>query len=166
MREEPVPCFMSLRDLQSAAIVTYDQPPTWSRIRQGPQVPPPPDSDAAASMQSAIPVRYQVPVTRYDLPGCQYPLREPRPDLLTLESLYDRMETGFEDLHGYVDEQFVGVRQVMEESRLAHEQGMRRIEDGMRFIMEGLRLGVPSSFQPQPQAGPNGMEGVQPYHVQ
>ncbi|KAJ0552947.1 hypothetical protein HanRHA438_Chr08g0342621 [Helianthus annuus] len=36
MREGPVPCLMSLKDLQSAGIITYDQPPTWSEMRQGP----------------------------------------------------------------------------------------------------------------------------------
>ncbi|MFS8034336.1 hypothetical protein Hanom_Chr17g01579981 [Helianthus anomalus] len=54
----------------------------------------------------------------------------------------------------------------MEDGRLSHEEVMRCIEDGMRVIMEHLRLGVPSSRQPQQQAAPNAMEGVQKYREQ
>ncbi|KAI3776250.1 hypothetical protein L1987_46023 [Smallanthus sonchifolius] len=164
MREGPQPCFMSVQDLQSAGILTYTTPVAWPDIRSGPQVQPPPGSDAAASMQSCIPTRYQRQTTRKEMPARQYPLRQPCPDPLTLDSLYDSMQTGFGDLRGYVDEQFDGVRQVMEESRQVHEQGQHRLEDSMRYMMEGLRLGVPHYLR-QPQPGPSSMQGVEPYRI-
>ncbi|KAI3742498.1 hypothetical protein L1987_60182 [Smallanthus sonchifolius] len=37
MREGPQPCFMNVRDLQSAGILTYTDPVAWADIRPGPQ---------------------------------------------------------------------------------------------------------------------------------
>ncbi|KAF5785549.1 hypothetical protein HanXRQr2_Chr10g0429931 [Helianthus annuus] len=54
MKEGPDPCFMSVRDLQSAGILAYTDPISWEPIREGPQVQPPPGSGAAEAMQGAI----------------------------------------------------------------------------------------------------------------
>ncbi|KAI3824209.1 hypothetical protein L1987_05659 [Smallanthus sonchifolius] len=85
-------------------------------------------------MQSGIPTRYQRQTTRQEMPARQYPLRQPRPDPLTLDSLYDSMQTGFGDLRDYVDEQFGGPQpgpsnmQGVEPYRI-YEQGSEESDD-------------------------------------
>ncbi|KAJ0547721.1 hypothetical protein HanIR_Chr08g0375371 [Helianthus annuus] len=73
------------------------------------------------------------------------------------------MEAGFGQLHGYMEEQYRSVRQLMDESRRSHEAGQRRLEDKMRYMMENLNMGVPSYFQQSAQLGPSGMKDVQQY---
>ncbi|KAF5796137.1 hypothetical protein HanRHA438_Chr08g0360171 [Helianthus annuus] len=145
MREGPVPC------LKASSILTLIEPNGWEPVRLGPQVEPPLGTNAATAMQAGIPTRYQRPMTRAELPGRQYPLAQPRPDPFTLDSLYDRMEAGFGQLHGYMEEQYKMVRQLMDESRRSHEADQRRLEDGMRYMMENMNMGVPSYFQQSAQ---------------
>ncbi|KAJ0431186.1 hypothetical protein HanIR_Chr17g0845661 [Helianthus annuus] len=126
-------------ELQLARIVTWDVPPAWEAVIEGQQVPPPPDSAAVEAMQAAIPQRYHVPLQRHQLPAREYPIRQPRPDPVTLEGLYDR-----------VDRLFEFVEQVRQESR-----------DGMRVIMDRLEVQLPPSWQPPQQEDPVGGKGGQ-----
>ncbi|KAM0056368.1 hypothetical protein Hdeb2414_s0006g00217491 [Helianthus debilis subsp. tardiflorus] len=155
MKKGPDPCLMSVRDLQSAAIIARTDPITWEPIREGPQVQPPPGSGAAEAMQGAVPTRCQrpyVPRIRQDILARQYPLAQPRPDPLTLDSLYDSMQAGFDELRMFVDDQISRLRQEVLAEIVA---GQRRLEDGMRAIMQGIRVQPPPSWQPS-EAGPSG----------
>ncbi|XP_035833072.1 uncharacterized protein LOC118481864 [Helianthus annuus] len=157
MKKGPDPCFMSVRDLQSAAIIARTDPITWEPIREGPQVQPPPDSGAAEAMQGAVPTRCQrprIPRIRQNILARQYPLAQPRPDPLTLDSLYDSMQAIFGDLRMFVDDQISGLRQEVLAEVVA---GQRRLEDGMRVIMQSLNAQPPSSWQ-QSEAGPSGTQ--------
>ncbi|KAJ0876178.1 hypothetical protein HanPSC8_Chr11g0485431 [Helianthus annuus] len=145
MRKGPASSWIGLKELQGSGIVTLTEPFAWEPIKQGPQVQPPPDTEAASALQAGVPTRYQRPPQRAELPGRQYPLAQPRPVPLALDSLYDIMEMGFVQLHGYIG----SVRQLMDESRRSHEAGQRRLEDGMWVIMESLHLQPPISWQPQ-----------------
>ncbi|KAJ0726574.1 hypothetical protein HanPI659440_Chr12g0471851 [Helianthus annuus] len=117
MRKGPTLSWIGLKELQGSCIVTLTEPFALEPIKQGPQVQPPPDTEAATALQAGVPTRYQRPPQRAELPGRQYPLAQPRPVPLTLNSLYDSMETGFVQLHGYTG----NVRQLMEEDRRSHE---------------------------------------------
>ncbi|KAK1421797.1 hypothetical protein QVD17_24429 [Tagetes erecta] len=116
----------------------YD-PVQWAYTRGGPQEQPPPDPDAARSMQSAIPSRYQRPLHRSERVAPVHPLREPRPEVLTLDSLYNRMDTGFNFLQGYVSEQIGEVRQTMRES-------FARQNQGLTYMMEQTNIRVPEYY--------------------
>ncbi|KAM0070532.1 hypothetical protein Hdeb2414_s0001g00014221 [Helianthus debilis subsp. tardiflorus] len=64
-------------------------------------------------MQGAVPTRCQrpyVPHIRQDILARQYPLAQRRPDPLTLDSLYDSMQAGFDELRMFVDDQISGLR--------------------------------------------------------
>ncbi|KAI3816629.1 hypothetical protein L1987_16332 [Smallanthus sonchifolius] len=102
LKDGPFTVMMGVRELQFAGILSMHEPPSWEPIRAGPQGQPPAGSEAAAAMQSGIPARYQRPLHRSERPAPQYPLQQPRPDPLTLDSMYDRMEHGFRELHGLV----------------------------------------------------------------
>ncbi|KAF5760123.1 hypothetical protein HanXRQr2_Chr16g0749591 [Helianthus annuus] len=136
MHTGPAPTLMELKSFQSAGIVTYDEPPAWAAIVKGPQVQPPPSTVAAEAMQATIPPRYQVPLVRCELPARQYPIREPRPDPLTLKAVYDRVK----GLYDYVDDQFGQMRHQMETCQ-------RRLEDGMRVLMDHFQLQPPPSWE-------------------
>jgi len=87
---------MGIQELRMAGIIKLHDPPTWEDARAGPQVQPPEDSEVAAAMRAGSHPRYQRPLHRQERPAMQYPVRDPRPEPLTLDSLYDRMETGFD----------------------------------------------------------------------
>ncbi|KAM0067138.1 hypothetical protein Hdeb2414_s0002g00057371 [Helianthus debilis subsp. tardiflorus] len=142
MQTGAAPSLMELNSFQQAGIITYDDPPAWSEVLQGQQVPPPPDSELDTVMQAAIPPCYQLPRQRHELPACEYPIRAPRLDPLTWEAVYDR-----------VDNLFKFVEQVRQENAA----GQRQIRDGVRVIMDCLHVQPPSSWQPQ-QEGPADME--------
>ncbi|KAJ0757570.1 hypothetical protein HanOQP8_Chr04g0147661 [Helianthus annuus] len=106
------PSLMELNSFQQARIITYDDPPVWSEVLLA---PPSPDSAAAEAMQATIPLRYQVPLQRHQLPAREYPIRQPRPEPVTLEDRVDRL--------------YDFVQQVRQEMR-----------DGMRVIMDHLQV--------------------------
>ncbi|KAJ0716622.1 hypothetical protein HanPI659440_Chr13g0514751 [Helianthus annuus] len=92
------------------------------------------------------------PCLMSDILARRYPLAQPRPDPLTLDSLYDSMQAGFDELRMFVDDQISGFRQEVLAEIVA---GQRRLEDGMRAIMQGIRVQPPPSWQPS-EAGPSG----------
>ncbi|KAJ0462832.1 hypothetical protein HanHA300_Chr14g0508451 [Helianthus annuus] len=126
----PAPSLMELNRFQQARIITYDDPSVWLEVLPE---PPLPDSAAADAMQTIIPLRYQVPLQRHQLSAREYPIRPPRPEPLTLEGVYDR-----------VDSLFAFVEDVRQEN-VAGRQEMR---DGMRVIMDRLQVQPPPSWQP------------------
>ncbi|KAF5757326.1 hypothetical protein HanXRQr2_Chr17g0825301 [Helianthus annuus] len=105
MTEGPAPSLVELRSLQLARIVTFIEPLAWTEILPA---PPSPDPTAEEAATTTIPERYQVPLQRHQLPAREYPFRQPRPEPLTLEGLYDRveqvrheMQLGFQGLYDY-----------------------------------------------------------------
>ncbi|KAL8233618.1 hypothetical protein R6Q59_019718 [Mikania micrantha] len=94
-----------------------------------PQVMPPHGSAAIDVMRDSIPTHRQRPVFRRDMPPRQYQLREPIPDLLTLEFLCDRMG-GYHDQHRYW-----------------YLTGQRRQEDAMRYLMTSLHIYIPEYYR-------------------
>ncbi|KAM0070962.1 hypothetical protein Hdeb2414_s0001g00019411 [Helianthus debilis subsp. tardiflorus] len=124
MRTGPTPSLMELRSFQMARIVTCDDPPVWSEVLPA---PPSPDPATEEATHTTIPERYQVPLQRHQLPAREYPVRQPRPEPLTLEAVYDRMDR-LSDL----------VEQVRQETR-----------DGVRVIMDHFHLQPSASWQPQ-----------------
>ncbi|KAK1411499.1 hypothetical protein QVD17_38048 [Tagetes erecta] len=130
---------VSIQDLRLMGVLSQYDPVQWAYTREGPQEQPPPDSDAARSMQSAIPSRYQRPLHRSERVAPVHPLREPRPEVLTLDSLYNRMDTGFNFLQGYVSEQIGEVRQTMRES-------FDRQNQGLTYMMEQMNIRVPEYY--------------------
>ncbi|MFS7934606.1 hypothetical protein Hanom_Chr05g00393541 [Helianthus anomalus] len=88
-------------------------------------------------MQAAIPQRYQVPLQRHQFPAREHLIRQSRPEPLTLEELYDRMESRHEESIA----------------------GQRRIEDGMKVIMDHFHLQPPLSWQPQQEDPAGGQQG-------
>ncbi|KAD3640814.1 hypothetical protein E3N88_30037 [Mikania micrantha] len=92
----PLTTPIDLRDLQRAGIVERDNPPRWAGFMVGPQVMLPQGTPEADVVMGSIPTHRQRPVFRRDFPPRQYPLREPIPDPLTLESLCHRMD-GYHD---------------------------------------------------------------------
>jgi len=138
----PVTTPIEVKDLQKAGILARDDPPRLEGVRVGYQAFPPEGSGAADTMRSSIPTHRQRPVFRRDIPSRQYPLREPIPDPLTLESLCGRMDTYYE--------------RGMDFWRSSHEEVMRgqlRQDDALRYMMSSMQIQVPDFFQPP---GPSG----------
>ncbi|KAJ0845821.1 hypothetical protein HanRHA438_Chr15g0717971 [Helianthus annuus] len=125
----PAPSLMELKSLQLARIVTVDTPPAWEAVTEGQQVPPPPGSAATEAMQGAIPQRIRAPLQRHQLPARERPIRQPRPEPLTLEGLYDRVEQ---------------VRQEMRE--------------GLQVIYDHFHMQPPPFWQPQQEGAAGGQE--------
>ncbi|KAF5778200.1 hypothetical protein HanXRQr2_Chr12g0544741 [Helianthus annuus] len=117
MRAGPAPSFMELGSLQQAGIVTYDDPPVWYEVLPA---PPSPDPAVEEATHTTISKCYQVPLQRHQLPAREYPIREPRPDPLTLESLYDRVEQ---------------VRQEMRDVRQEVEQVRQEMRAGIQVLL-------------------------------
>ncbi|KAJ0957048.1 hypothetical protein HanPSC8_Chr01g0022701 [Helianthus annuus] len=103
MCKGPTSTWVGLKELQGSGIVTLTEPVEWEPIKQGPQVQPPPDTEAAAALQAGVPTRYQRPTHRAELPGRQYPLAQLRPNPLTLEIVYDRIESLRDDIRATMD---------------------------------------------------------------
>ncbi|MFS7967297.1 hypothetical protein Hanom_Chr09g00784141 [Helianthus anomalus] len=121
-----------LRGCTLAGIITFDEPPAWSAVL--PEILLPPlRSEADIARQATIPNRYQVHRTRRELPVQVYRIREPRPDPLTLESLYDGVEQ---------------VRQEMSAVRQEVQHVRQEMRDGIRVLLDHLQLPPPSSWQP------------------
>ncbi|KAF5764011.1 hypothetical protein HanXRQr2_Chr15g0687061 [Helianthus annuus] len=132
MHAGATPSLMGLFSFQKAGIITFDEPPAWSAVL--PEIPlPPPGSAADIARQTTIPTCYQVPRTRREFPAHVYPIREPRPDPLTLESLYDRVEQ---------------VRQEMRDVRQEVQDARQEMRDGMQVLLDHLQLPPPPSWQP------------------
>ncbi|KAM0067583.1 hypothetical protein Hdeb2414_s0002g00062981 [Helianthus debilis subsp. tardiflorus] len=96
MTEGPAPSLVELRSLQLARIVTFIEPLAWTEILSA---PPSPDPTAEEAAHTTIPERYQVPLQRHQLPAREYPFRQPRPEPLTLEGLYNRVEQVRHEMH-------------------------------------------------------------------
>jgi len=79
-------------------------------------------------------------------------VREPRPEVLTLDSLYDRMEMGFDNMRGYVNEQCDGIQGLMRESQ-------QRQDENMRHLMMGLHIELPDYLRQPPVSGPSRPSG-------
>ncbi|KAJ0451637.1 hypothetical protein HanHA300_Chr15g0569821 [Helianthus annuus] len=110
---------MGLFSFQKAGIIIFDEPLAWSTVL--PEIPLlPPGSEADIARQTMIPTRYQVPRTRRELPAHVYPIRELRPDPLTLESLYDRVEQ---------------VRQEMRDVRQEVQHIRQEMRDGIQVLL-------------------------------
>ncbi|MFS8016762.1 hypothetical protein Hanom_Chr15g01372361 [Helianthus anomalus] len=92
-----------LKELQGSDIVTLTEPVEWEPIKQGPQVQLPPDTEAAATLQAGVPTRYQRLAHRAELLGRQYTLAQPRLNPLTLEIVYDRIESLRDDIRAIMD---------------------------------------------------------------
>ncbi|KAM0007650.1 hypothetical protein Hdeb2414_s0136g00808731 [Helianthus debilis subsp. tardiflorus] len=92
----PVPSLMELRSLQLVRIVTVTDPLAWSEVLPA---PPSPDPTAEGAAHTTIPERYQVPLQRHQLPAREYPFRPQRPEPLTLDGLYDRVEQVRHEMH-------------------------------------------------------------------
>ncbi|KAJ0716348.1 hypothetical protein HanPI659440_Chr13g0511621 [Helianthus annuus] len=103
MRKGPTSTWVGLKELQGSGIVTLTEPVEWEPIKQGPQVQPPPDTEAAAALQAGVPTRYQRSAHRAELPGRQYPLAQLRPNPLTLEIVYDRIESLRDGIRAIMD---------------------------------------------------------------
>ncbi|KAI3732623.1 hypothetical protein L1987_63830 [Smallanthus sonchifolius] len=146
LKDGPVTVMMGVRELQYAGILSMHEPPSWEPIRAGPQGQPPAGSEAAAAMQSEIPTRYQRPLHRSERPAPQYPLQQPRPDPLSLDSMYDRMEHGFRDLHGLMTTGHNEIRTLL-------STGQQRQEEALRYMMGNMNMNVPSFFAPQGSSG-------------
>ncbi|KAM0033719.1 hypothetical protein Hdeb2414_s0016g00489241 [Helianthus debilis subsp. tardiflorus] len=129
MRVGPAPSLMELKSLQLARIVTVATPPAWEAVTEGQQVPPPLDSAAAEAMQGAIPQRIRAPLQRHQLPARERAVRQSRPEPLTLEGLYDRVEQ---------------VRQEMRE--------------GFQAIYDHFHIQPPPLWQPQQESAAGGQE--------
>ncbi|KAL8232662.1 hypothetical protein R6Q57_002440 [Mikania cordata] len=94
----PLTTPIDMRDLRRARIFDRDDPPRWAGFVVGPQVMPPQGTPTAEVVMGSVPTHRQRPVFRRDFPPRQYPLREPIPDPLTLESLCHRMDV-YDDLY-------------------------------------------------------------------
>ncbi|KAM0018877.1 hypothetical protein Hdeb2414_s0026g00679111 [Helianthus debilis subsp. tardiflorus] len=125
MTAGPAPSLVELRNLQLARIVTFTEPLAWTEILSA---PPSPGPTAEGAATTTIPERYQVPLQRHQLPAREYPFRQPRPEPLTLEGLYDRVE------------------------QVRHEMQL-----GFQGLYDHFQLQLPPALQPQ-QGGPAGGE--------
>ncbi|MFS8024473.1 hypothetical protein Hanom_Chr16g01463661 [Helianthus anomalus] len=129
MTEGPAPSLMELRSLHLARIVTVTDPPAWTKVLPRPPLPDPTAEEAA---HTAIPQRIRAPLQRNQLPARERPVRRPRPEPLTLEAVYGRMDM-LCDL-------------------------VERTHDGVRVIMDHFHLQPPPSWQPQHEDTAGGQE--------
>ncbi|KAJ0884151.1 hypothetical protein HanPSC8_Chr10g0430081 [Helianthus annuus] len=113
--------------LKLTGVVEIDEPIRWKTVKMSPQVLPPGGTPAAEAMQAGHRTRRQVVVLRLERPRSQHPLRPPRPDLLTLEMVYDTMIDG-----------------------IAMQSNM------MRYMLEQQHIAVPDWFPPHQPVQPSG----------
>ncbi|KAL8232107.1 hypothetical protein R6Q57_001885 [Mikania cordata] len=124
----PLTTPIDMRDLRRAGILERDDPPRWAGFVVGPQVMPPKGTAAAEVVMGSVPTQAEAGhPARF--PPRQYPLRDPIPDPLTLESLCHWMD-------GYHDQ--------YRERRM---QDQRRQEDAMRYLMTSLHIDIPEFYR-------------------
>ncbi|XP_076922727.1 rho GTPase-activating protein 7-like [Bidens hawaiensis] len=115
---------------RKAGICELHDPPTLVPVRQGPQAPPPPGTDAAVALQMGILThRHPIYVPHNIKPQQQHPLRQPQQPQqpVTLESIH---------------------QQQME--MWAH---MARQDEYFRILFTHLQVSIPASLQSHKSAG-------------
>ncbi|MFS7913712.1 hypothetical protein Hanom_Chr02g00144861 [Helianthus anomalus] len=109
-----------------ARIVTVTDPPAWTEVLPA---PPSPDPTAEEAAHTAIPQRIRAPLQRHQLPARERPVKQPRPEPLTLEGLYDRVEQVRQEMH-----------------------------EGFQAIYDHFHMQPPSLRQPQQESAAGGQE--------
>ncbi|KAK1419649.1 hypothetical protein QVD17_28883 [Tagetes erecta] len=148
MTKGPNTIYFGTRELRKAGIWTYTEPPQWEHAIQGPQVHPPEGTDAAEAMHMGLPPRSQRPLHRRELPGQQYARREPAPEPLTLDSLYDSMDYRFGQIQDQMHAGFDDMRTIM-------EQNQQRNAEALRYMMGNMHMDIPDFFRGADQPPPH-----------
>jgi hypothetical protein len=135
-------------EMRLAGMLTYQGPLAWVQLPpvMGPQVVPPPGTDAEAAMQQVVPPQRQRILPAHQRQHADHPRRQPPPAPVTLEGLRDQVFTAIEELR----------------------QGQLRQDRVLRIILTQLGLPIPDFFvePPPPQPQPQQQHPEQPADVQ